>query len=136
MGSGHAALGDKVAYRGRGLGVRGQGRCLEDGFCISSSSWCCCCCCCCHQDGLAERLGSGEIPTKIREAPFVQIPLGVTEDRLVGTVDIEASMKVRGGHCIVYAVLVCGLPGGGGALRRPRGGEGSLCLGCVGEYAV
>lgn len=49
------------------------------------------------QDGLAERLGDGEIPTKIREAPFVQIPLGVTEDRLVGTVDIEASMKV-GGH--------------------------------------
>lgn len=45
------------------------------------------------EDGLAERLGSGEIPTKIREAPFVQIPLGVTEDRLVGTVDIEASMK-------------------------------------------
>jgi hypothetical protein len=48
------------------------------------------------QDGLAERLAAGEIPTKICEAPFVQIPLGVTEDRLVGTVDIEASMKVRG----------------------------------------
>jgi len=46
---------------------------------------------------LAEKLGSGEVQTKIREAPFVQIPLGVTEDRLVGTVDIEASMKVRGG---------------------------------------
>lgn len=30
---------------------------------------------------------------KIRDAPFVQIPLGVTEDRLVGTVDIEESMK-------------------------------------------
>eukprot|EP00775_Hariotina_reticulata_P011496 gene11496-11639_t len=45
------------------------------------------------EDGLAEKLGSGEIKTKIREAPFVQIPLGVTEDRLVGTVDIEASMK-------------------------------------------
>jgi magnesium chelatase subunit D len=34
------------------------------------------------------------VPRKLRDAPFVQIPLGVTEDRLVGTVDIEASMKV------------------------------------------
>jgi Mg-chelatase subunit ChlI len=47
------------------------------------------------QEGLAEKLPAGEVPRKIREAPFVQIPLGVTEDRLVGTVDIEASMKVR-----------------------------------------
>ncbi len=46
------------------------------------------------QDGLAAKLGSGEIPREIKDAPFVQIPLGVTEDRLVGTVDIEASMKV------------------------------------------
>lgn len=46
------------------------------------------------QDGLQAKLGAGEVPRKIREAPFVQIPLGVTEDRLVGTVDIEASMKV------------------------------------------
>lgn len=46
------------------------------------------------QDGLREKLGKGEIPTEIKDAPFVQIPLGVTEDRLVGTVDIEASMKV------------------------------------------
>jgi Mg-chelatase subunit ChlI len=50
----------------------------------------------CLQDGLAERLPPGPIKTRIRDAPFVQIPLGVTEDRLVGTVDIEASMKVRG----------------------------------------
>ena len=46
------------------------------------------------QDGLREKLGSGEIPAEVKDAPFVQIPLGVTEDRLVGTVDIEASMKV------------------------------------------
>ncbi|KAF6263326.1 magnesium chelatase subunit D chloroplast precursor [Scenedesmus sp. NREL 46B-D3] len=45
------------------------------------------------EDGLAEKLPAGEVPCRIREAPFVQIPLGVTEDRLVGTVDIEASMK-------------------------------------------
>ena len=49
------------------------------------------------QDGLVERLAGGEVKTRIRDAPFVQIPLGVTEDRLVGTVDIEASMKVRRG---------------------------------------
>ena len=36
---------------------------------------------------------TGNIETFIREAPFVQVPLGVTEDRLVGTVDIEESMK-------------------------------------------
>ena len=36
---------------------------------------------------------TGNIDTFIKEAPFVQVPLGVTEDRLVGTVDIEESMK-------------------------------------------
>ncbi len=45
--------------------------------------------------GLREKLGNGPVATEVRDAPFVQIPLGVTEDRLVGTVDIEASMKVR-----------------------------------------
>lgn len=47
------------------------------------------------QAGLREKLGSGPVASEVRDAPFVQIPLGVTEDRLVGTVDIEASMKVR-----------------------------------------
>ena len=48
------------------------------------------------QVGLNERIqaAGGPVPKKVIEAPFVQIPLGVTEDRLVGTVDIEASMKV------------------------------------------
>ena len=48
------------------------------------------------QVGLSEKIkaGGGQVPKKVIEAPFVQIPLGVTEDRLVGTVDIEASMKV------------------------------------------
>lgn len=48
------------------------------------------------EDGLAEQLGpkASNPPRRVRDAPFVQIPLGVTEDRLVGTVDIEASMRV------------------------------------------
>lgn len=48
------------------------------------------------EDGLAGKLGAqaSDPPRRVRDAPFVQIPLGVTEDRLVGTVDIEASMRV------------------------------------------
>ncbi len=56
------------------------------------------------QVGLSEQIKSssnGAIPKKVIDAPFVQIPLGVTEDRLVGTVDIEASMKVCSlEHCV------------------------------------
>ena len=52
------------------------------------------------ENGLADALaaqgygtaGGKPVPTRVRSPPFVQIPLGVTEDRLVGTVDIEASM--------------------------------------------
>ncbi|XP_075500719.1 magnesium-chelatase subunit ChlD, chloroplastic [Primulina tabacum] len=48
------------------------------------------------EDGLADKVvydSDGNIKTQIVRSPFVQIPLGVTEDRLIGSVDVEESVK-------------------------------------------
>lgn len=65
--------------------------CVKDSYCNADPSkpdeW---------EEGLSEKVtrnADGNVETIIRDAPFVQLPLGVTEDRLIGTVDIEEYMK-------------------------------------------
>jgi len=43
------------------------------------------------------RLDAGEeIKTEMRRTPFVELPLGATEDRVTGTIDIERALKEAG----------------------------------------
>ncbi|KAI3967794.1 hypothetical protein MKX01_039186 [Papaver californicum] len=49
-----------------------------------------------QEDGLAEKAqydAAGNVKTEVVRAPFIQIPLGVKEDRLIGSVDVEESVK-------------------------------------------
>ncbi len=46
-----------------------------------------------QQNQINKDLNDNYIATKVIQAPFVQIPIGITEDRLVGSIDVAASLN-------------------------------------------
>merc|ERR1719437_104848 len=56
-------------------------------------------------DEVRERLAAGEeLPVVMRRTPFVELPLGATEDRVTGTIDIERAL-LEGGKAFEPGIL-------------------------------
>ena len=51
-----------------------------------------------HPDCLARRTAGDALPSEVRSSPFVELPLSATEDRLVGTLDLEKTLQTGARH--------------------------------------
>jgi len=58
-----------------------------------------------QSDEVRDRLAAGEdLPVEMRQTPFVELPLGATEDRVTGTIDIERAL-LEGGKAFEPGIL-------------------------------